>query len=826
MALRVIRRWPLATWCVAFALVGSPAESQQCPQPPILLSPANGAVVPGPNVTFTWDDPCAPIPFTSGNLSAAKLPETAAPERYWIQFATNPGFSPLLFENNGGDPSYTWVSPPAGLYYWRVKACQYGPTVCATSVARSFTVPLKVLSPVGGENWPPGSTQTVTWQGGGTIKIELFADVTSQGASLSGPSQILAAAATGGSWSVTMPPNIATRRARIQISRTSGTPMHAFSPNPFYSVTEPMAGVWSYDDVSGSNHGWNQSDMCSNGASGVHAVYFDYLGGSNLMMASKVDKTANWVIELVDDVGAVGSWPSIVRAGDGTLHVAYYDHTIGTAKLYYKRRPPGQAWQARQLVASVGVVQGDCSIALQNNVPYIAYNTGNAGQMQLRLAKQNADGLTWAPFGPVIAAQTPHHITLQSNPFGSNWWLTFIDQGGNRMNLYYWNGFNWFNMVNEGLITFATPGPYTTAEIALDLYYAPYLAYTIRNTTNGGQKLIFQKEEVTQLHFGPPYTIDTSLGTISSLSIEIPGGSQNPRIGYAGNGVVKQAAGDWNGSEYVWTLGAVDATGNMDSQVSLALTSPFDSRWLFYRDVTNTSMRASRPYWVDNVPPAASAYLNSTGGCEKIYLSWQATGDNGNVGTATAYDLRWSFSPITTEAAFNSAVGVPIALPSPGPPGTSEQAEIVMGECSAHKYFALKIRDDVGNLSPLTADPYGSQTACIQPPAMCWEKSQAGDPQLPLATEIASLRPNPTSSAVEVQVALARAEAGAPLDLSVFDVAGRRVASLQNFNPGAGRHLVRWDLRDQSGREVSAGIYFVRLRVAAMTRTQRVVVVR
>src|SRR5262249_35325947 len=251
-----------------------------------------------------------------------------------------------------------------------------------------------------------------------------------------------------------------------------------------------------------------------------------------------------------------------------------------------------------------------------------------------------------------------------------------------------------------------------------------------------------------------------------------------------------------------------------------------DKKWLLYRDLTTQSMRTARPYWVDNVPPAASAYLNPSGGCDSIYVDWQATGDNGMTGFATAYDLRWSGNPITTDAAFKGAVGVPVALPTPHAPGTAEHIGIYTGNCGPHKYFGLKIRDDVGNLSPLTPDPYGAQTACVHPPLMCWDAKTGPAKEMPARTEIVSLHPNPTSGAIDVDLALAPADKGAPLNLSVFNVAGRRVATLRKDNPGPGQHLVRWDLRDDSGRAVATGIYFIRLRVASQNKTQRFVVVR
>jgi hypothetical protein len=51
---------------------------------------------------------------------------------------------------------------------------------------------------------------------------------------------------------------------------------------------------------------------------------------------------------------------------------------------------------------------------------------------------------------------------------------------------------------------------------------------------------------------------------------------------------------------------------------------------------------------------------------------------------------------------------------------------------------------------------------------------------------------------------------GADVDLSVFDVAGRRMATLARGHLGAGQHVVQWDGRGLDGSRARAGMYFVR----------------
>ena len=75
------------------------------------------------------------------------------------------------------------------------------------------------------------------------------------------------------------------------------------------------------------------------------------------------------------------------------------------------------------------------------------------------------------------------------------------------------------------------------------------------------------------------------------------------------------------------------------------------------------------------------------------------------------------------------------------------------------------------------------------------------------ATRITRLAPVPARSGVAIEFSLA--EPG-PVSVDVLDVSGRRVARLAHGTMGAGGHSLRWEGRDDSGRDAPAGIYFVR----------------
>jgi hypothetical protein len=74
----------------------------------------------------------------------------------------------------------------------------------------------------------------------------------------------------------------------------------------------------------------------------------------------------------------------------------------------------------------------------------------------------------------------------------------------------------------------------------------------------------------------------------------------------------------------------------------------------------------------------------------------------------------------------------------------------------------------------------------------------------PPATVALAIQPNPVSASGSVTLALPRA---CDVDLAVFDIAGRRVATLARGTLPAGFHVRSWDARG-----VHDGVYFVRLR--------------
>jgi hypothetical protein len=64
----------------------------------------------------------------------------------------------------------------------------------------------------------------------------------------------------------------------------------------------------------------------------------------------------------------------------------------------------------------------------------------------------------------------------------------------------------------------------------------------------------------------------------------------------------------------------------------------------------------------------------------------------------------------------------------------------------------------------------------------------------------------------------------ASVSLEVFDLGGRRVATLASGEQSAGRHQVAWKAHDESGSRVPGGLYFARFSTRDLTRFERVIV--
>lgn len=94
---------------------------------------------------------------------------------------------------------------------------------------------------------------------------------------------------------------------------------------------------------------------------------------------------------------------------------------------------------------------------------------------------------------------------------------------------------------------------------------------------------------------------------------------------------------------------------------------------------------------------------------------------------------------------------------------------------------------------------------------------------VPATSGLAAARPMPFRDHTMLEYALARE---GRTTLGIYGIDGRRIRTLANGVRGAGIHRIEWDGRDDSGREVSAGMFFARLVTDEGRWTRTVIRVR
>ncbi len=125
----------------------------------------------------------------------------------------------------------------------------------------------------------------------------------------------------------------------------------------------------------------------------------------------------------------------------------------------------------------------------------------------------------------------------------------------------------------------------------------------------------------------------------------------------------------------------------------------------------------------DVIAPAKITTLAATTSVTtgKVTLKWKAPGDDGNVGTATSYELRYFVDPPVINCVADWASGTPYitGLPAPAVAGTVQQITLGGLVPGFKYYFCLAAMDEVGNMGapsnrasavPTAGVPFGTGT--------------------------------------------------------------------------------------------------------------------
>lgn len=231
----------------------------------------------------------------------------------------------------------------------------------------------------------------------------------------------------------------------------------------------------------------------------------------------------------------------------------------------------------------------------------------------------------------------------------------------------------------------------------------------------------------------------------------------------------------------------------------------------------NTTPRLTLP---DVIAPAGVTNLSRTMYKNGATLSWMAPGDDGATGTVASYTVKYHTSALT--AANFDNTGVTMTAPAPLPAGTTQVACVDGLPSGITYWFALKSTDDAGNLSVISNVISGT-TRTIGASILC-DGFRAQQPVAEVDVTEFSIagHPNPMDGRLHITLSVPVELEGASIDVSVFDLLGRRVRQLLAGSAEAGRLDGEWDRSAEDGAPASPGIYFLRARVGDQQRTRTI----
>ncbi|HED10550.1 MAG TPA: T9SS type A sorting domain-containing protein [Caldithrix abyssi] len=90
----------------------------------------------------------------------------------------------------------------------------------------------------------------------------------------------------------------------------------------------------------------------------------------------------------------------------------------------------------------------------------------------------------------------------------------------------------------------------------------------------------------------------------------------------------------------------------------------------------------------------------------------------------------------------------------------------------------------------------------------------------PKTTQLYNAYPNPFNPSTTILVDMARTEVAS---LTIYNVAGQKVATLYNGVLPAGKRQFTWHGVDNNGHQVASGLYFYQLRTKGMTQTKSII---
>ncbi|MBU1701662.1 MAG: T9SS type A sorting domain-containing protein [Candidatus Eisenbacteria bacterium] len=104
--------------------------------------------------------------------------------------------------------------------------------------------------------------------------------------------------------------------------------------------------------------------------------------------------------------------------------------------------------------------------------------------------------------------------------------------------------------------------------------------------------------------------------------------------------------------------------------------------------------------------------------------------------------------------------------------------------------------------------------------------TDVGDPDIPLPIcfALSRIMPNPFTPSATIRYDVPAL--GGSVKIDIFNVTGRRIKTLVDAQKTPGQHSIVWDGRNDWGKPVGAGVYFVAMNAPGYRKSQRLICIR
>ena len=139
--------------------------------------------------------------------------------------------------------------------------------------------------------------------------------------------------------------------------------------------------------------------------------------------------------------------------------------------------------------------------------------------------------------------------------------------------------------------------------------------------------------------------------------------------------------------------------------------------------------------------------------------------------------------------------------------------------------YYIRAEDRMGNVSYDPPNAPDSVFSFLVDVSVGIDDDPFTSPSLPKTFSLSQNYPNPFNPSTTIDYSVPEGEV-AEVALRIYDLRGRLIRSLVSGERSAGRYSVRWDGRDNEGREVGSGVYIYRIESGSFTSTRKMTILR